>query len=92
MNKKDPQRISKIAKEVLLSQGLKSIGVDDHSLIKEVYKKSGYKEKATFSTMSVTVLNRLSAESKRENPLFTLEWIKKKKLCRNFILIANEKQ
>lgn len=90
MNRKDPQRISKIAKDVLLNddrfKGKTTIEVTDHELLKEIYKRAGYKEKTTFYSISVSILNRLGVECKREDPLFEMEWVRHKKLCRKFTL------
>lgn len=90
MNVKDPQRISKIAKDLLLNderfKGQTTIGVTDCVLIKEIYMKAGYKEKTTFHSMTSSVMNRLQVESKRENPLFEMQWVRATRLVRKFIL------
>ena len=76
MNIKDTQRISKISKEVLVKHNKTYLDCRDKEIIKEIYQKTGWKDKQTDYVIVYSVLNALTKESKREDALFTLSWIK----------------
>lgn len=76
MNIKDTQRISKISKEILTKHNKTHLDCRDKEIIKEIYQKTGWKDKQTDYVIVYSVLNALTKESKREDALFTLSWIK----------------
>ena len=76
MNIKDSQRISKISKEVLTKYNKTQFDCRDKEIIKEIYQKTGWKEKQTDYVIVYSVLNALTKESKREDAMFTLSWVK----------------
>ena len=90
MNKKESQRVSIIAKDLLLDdkrfEGQKSIDSSNKELLKSIYLKAGWNPKQDFIRMSISVLNRLKTESQRKDALFNLEWFREKRLRRRFIL------
>lgn len=89
MNIKDSQRISKISKEVLTKHNKTHLDCRDKEIIKEIYQKTGWKEKQTDYVIVYSVLNALTKESKREDAMFTLSWVKipnVTRLTRKFIL------
>lgn len=76
MNIKDTQRISKISKEILTKHNKTYLDCRDKEIIKEIYQKTGWKDKQTDYVIVYSILNALTKESKREDALFTLSWIK----------------
>lgn len=76
MNIKDTQRISKISKEILDKYNKTQLDCKDKEIIKEIYQRTGWKEKQTDYIIVYSVLNALTKESKREDAIFTMSWVK----------------
>jgi len=88
------QRVSKIAKEVLLQYSIDNIAYGDLDLLHEVFDKAKIKIKIQHPlNKCAAVLNALDRESKRKDAIFIKEYFRSfKGLARMFTLNPKESE